>query len=1024
MQKENFTLLLIILCLFFNTQAQIITAIPANPSTDDSVTIIYNAALGNAALNNFQGPIYMHSGVITPSSNGPNDWKFISTQWGNADTNALMTNIGSNLWRKKYHIRSFYNIPQNEQVLRLAFVFRNQNGSLVGRSETNNDIFYDINLTTLNNYTSHQFVNGVLKVFSGNQFVEINAVTPKIFKVSYLSNSMPFGDSSYAVIHHQVHPTAVLNQPNALILATSQAQVIINKNPVRLRFVVGNDTLSGESSGYYEQFTEKGISLQLDATEKLYGGGFSSIFMDRRGKRIPLFNRPMFGYGFGGIGMNINIPYVVSNKGYAYFFDNYSTGFLDLGQQIGNQLKFHADDGTLRYYFIAGQDMAELTENYTLLTGRQPLPPRWSLGYIQSKYGYETQQEAQNMVNQMRQKNFPLDVLILDLFWFGSPATMGNFNWDNSRFPTPVNMMNNFKSRGIKTVLITETYFTTASTNFNFGSTNHYFGKRADGSTYVINGFWAGNSALLDMTRKSARDWFWNLYVPRINEGVDGWWCDLGEPESHPADMIHFSGPSKKQHNVYSLIWAELLHRKYAENYPNQRLFNLIRSGWAGLQRYSTFPWSGDVQRSNDGLKGQIPISLSMGLCGIPFMHNDLGGFVGGGQDDILYSRWLQLGAFFPIMRAHGSGNVPPEPYNYSTNTQNLVRSSINLRYRLLPYNYHLAYEAATIGQPLMRPMNYYHINNQALSDINTQFYWGKNLIVADLIESQNKITLPSGKWFVFEGNQSFNGNQIINYPITNSNVGVMAKAGSFIPTTRTRFSTDSYNMDSLITYFYNDLSVSVSNFDLYHDDGKNPNALATNNFEMIKYTGETFSDSILIDLEKTGTFIGAPSQRFKEFILINSFGSDTPVVYINGVQQILHSTNNYGNQSSGYQYTYQQIRFKFIWDGSIQHIVIKKGISKVNPPTSLANNEIKSGMMVYPNPAKDIVHITAASKYNEQGVMSIINLSGKELQSENIILQQGLNAFKMHIEKLSRGIYLLRINTEKQQITERIIIQ
>lgn len=123
----------------------------------------------------------------------------------------------------------------------------------------------------------------------------------------------------------------------------------------------------------------------------------------------------------------------------------------------------------------------------------------------------------------------------------------------------------------------------------------------------------------------------WNLYPPRINEGVGGWWCDLGEPENHSEGMIHQKGTARHIHNSYSMLWAKRMYEGYQQQYPDQRLFNLIRSGFAGMQRYSTFPWSGDVQRSWSGLKVQIPNMLGMSMSGIGYMHSDIGGFTGGG---------------------------------------------------------------------------------------------------------------------------------------------------------------------------------------------------------------------------------------------------------------------------------------------------------------------------------------------------------------------------------------------------------
>ena len=145
----------------------------------------------------------------------------------------------------------------------------------------------------------------------------------------------------------------------------------------------------------------------------------------------------------------------------------------------------------------------------------------------------------------------------------------------------------------------------------------------------------------------------------------------------------------------------------YRNDYPTQRVFNLTRSGHAGMQRYGTFPWSGDVHRGWEGMRAQLPIMLSMGMNGVGYMSSDLGGFNGGVYDQELFTRWVQFGAFTPIMRPHGSNGIASEPIYYSDPYKSVVRDYSKLRYRMLPYNYSLAYENSMTGTPLARPMNY-----------------------------------------------------------------------------------------------------------------------------------------------------------------------------------------------------------------------------------------------------------------------------------------------------------------------------
>ena len=203
-------------------------------------------------------------------------------------------------------------------------------------------------------------------------------------------------------------------------------------------------------------------------------------------------------------------------------------------------------------------------------------------------------------------------------------------------------MIADFDADGVNTILITEPYILTTSSNWGPAEANDYLAHDAAGNALVLDNFWAGDAGLLDITYPPAADWFWGFYQDLIDQGVGGWWCDLGEPEAHPDEMQHFAGSAAKVHNLYSLLWAKRIHEGYEEHFPQQRLFNLIRSGYAGMQRLSTFPWSGDVQRSFEGLRAQLPIMLNMGLSGVAYQGSDIGGFDCGAFDPELYVRWMQ----------------------------------------------------------------------------------------------------------------------------------------------------------------------------------------------------------------------------------------------------------------------------------------------------------------------------------------------------------------------------------------------
>ena len=207
--------------------------------------------------------------------------------------------------------------------------------------------------------------------------------------------------------------------------------------------------------------------------------------------------------------------------------------------------------------------------------------------------------------------------------------------------------------------------------------------------------FYFGNTGLVDVFNEKARDWFWQPYKMLFDQGIAGIWGDLGEPEVHPGDARHFlseagvEASGDEVHNAFGHEWTRMVYEKQVAEYPDMRSMIMMRSGFAGTQRYGIIPWTGDVSRSWGGLKPQVELSLSMGMTGLAYTHSDLGGFTHGVLPDHfepfnqeLYLRWLQYGVFQPVYRPHAQDGVPPEPVFQDRETRNIVRDYVRLRYR------------------------------------------------------------------------------------------------------------------------------------------------------------------------------------------------------------------------------------------------------------------------------------------------------------------------------------------------------
>ncbi|HSN61638.1 MAG TPA: TIM-barrel domain-containing protein, partial [Ferruginibacter sp.] len=495
--------------------------------------------------------------------------------------------------------------------------------------------------------------------------------------------------------------------------------------------------------GYFDSAAHKGFRFELAKNEKITGTGERSVPINRRGYKLNLYNNPWYGYSTNADNLNYSVPFILSSEGYGIFFDNPSKGYIDIGKNNRDILEYGASSGKLDFYIIPGKNADEILQKYHGLTGTQPIPARWVLGNLMSRFGYRSQQQVMETVSAMHKENIPVDAVILDLFWFGDSikGTMGNLDWTNKKaWPDPEGMISDLKNKGINTILITEPFVLKSTPNYE--PSKKYHATDSAGNPFLLTDFYFGNAGLLDIFKNETQDWFWSKYKAQINKGVAGWWGDLGEPEKHPGGIYHnlkdlgFKRLFKADevHNIYGHYWDKMLFEKYAKEYPTLRLFNLNRSGYAGSPRYGVFPWSGDVSRSWKGLEAQLPLMIGMSMSGVPYIHADAGGFAGGDGDKELYTRWLQFAVFTPVFRPHGTafGNlepgvkdIPSEAAFYDDPYKSIVRNYIQLRYQLLPYNYTLAYEQASHGKPLVRPLFYYNNADSNLYKTDNEYMWG-----------------------------------------------------------------------------------------------------------------------------------------------------------------------------------------------------------------------------------------------------------------------------------------------------------
>jgi len=721
------------------------------------------------------------------------------------------------------------------------------------------------------------------------------------YQIHFLSNKIventfiPIGEtnnlkSEAIVLKNVPYKFQILKNGNYLSFGSDYITILVNKSPFQITYKDNvNHTLISEKLGYTKKDSTETLSFNLDNSEVLYGGGARALGMNRRGNRLQLYNRAHYGYETKAELMNFCIPLVMSSKLYAVHFDNPAIGYLDLDSKKDNTLTYETITGRKTYQVIIGDTWEDLIANYTDLTGKQPLPARWTLGNFSSRFGYHTQDEVENTIRKFEQNQIPVDAVILDLYWFGKTikGTMGNLDWNKDNFPNPEKMIADLNAKGVKTVLITEPFILTTSSKWQETIDKNVLVKDKFNKPATWD-FYFGNTSVVDIFKPEGAAWFWNVYKRLINQGVGGMWGDLGEPEVFPSKVITAGGKADEVHNIYGHNWAKLLADGYKKDFPTQRPFILMRAGYSGSQRFGMVPWSGDVSRSWGGLQSQMEIALQMGMQGLGYMHSDLGGFAGDYFDNELYLRWLQYGVFNPIFRPHAQEEVASEVARKDIVTMAKAKKSVELRYQLMPYNYTLSFDNNQKGTPLMRPLFFEEPNNNVLSSVAGTYLWGNDFLVTPITKSgvtSTEIYFPkSSNWFDFYTNEKHNAGSTETVKVNADYIPTFVRGGSFIPMIETIQNTTNYSLANFNLHYYFDETVPNSIGKLYNDDGTTPNAFEKGQYEILNFTSVNNGKSLIIKMA------AVPGKNFTTTnknvsLLIHNIKAKR--IFVNGQEQI-----------------------------------------------------------------------------------------------------------------------------------------
>jgi alpha-glucosidase (family GH31 glycosyl hydrolase) len=706
--------------------------------------------------------------------------------------------------------------------------------------------------------------------------VKLELVDANVARVRMEPSGFAFStNASFTVVKQWSRPPISVVDGDPLTVTTSGLRVEVNKNPFRLTFRKpdGSAWLGGASSDGFssledDTLTNRGVTFQMASGERFYGLGLVlGQPLSYRGQIRSLYNdRARFQYGAM---TDMAVPLVLSSKGYGVFLDNTFSQLWDFICSDGTHWRASVTGGELDYYFIGANSLADALNRYTQITGRAPLPPRWALGYMQSRYGYRNWSQMYAARDTFRTNDMPCDALILDLYWWGQANQMGALRWDPMNFPDASTNLAALSASGIKVISIHEEYLNSdnppAQTNFDQAAALHYLVSSNEQMTVpslLENKGFYDTAGYFDFLNPAARRWWFTKIKPLVDDGIAGFWTDLGEPEQdHRGDFLYGGHRESEIHNVYNLLWHQALADGFATYYPNSRLYILSRSGFAGDQRFGVGHWTNDTRANWQTLAAHLNALCNYGLSGMSYFGSDIGGFSGMPSDE-LYTRWFQFGAFCPVFRAHGKDPKPVAPYEFGPQVLERCRTMMKLRYRLLPYIYTTARETFDTGMPMCRalPLAFPHDTNVVLN--GTQFMFGSNIMVAPVTTqgmTSRSVYLPEGSWIDLWSGQSVTGPVTTNWPAPIERIPAFYRDNSITPlgpdVESSQF--DDGTRRGLRIYCSTKAVGTV-----YDDDGAS-NGYRSHEFATTSVNATKSHDAVTVDIGgAVGSYTGEPTQR------------------------------------------------------------------------------------------------------------------------------------------------------------------
>jgi alpha-glucosidase (family GH31 glycosyl hydrolase) len=602
--------------------------------------------------------------------------------------------------------------------------------------------------------------------------LSLTAVTDRSLRVSFIplddaSAERKLKDSTVLDLKTLSKPALkVRSLPAVRTARLGGLQVKISPHPLRINVTRTNGVAVQEL-----QIDEATGQIQFGCGKgPIFGLGEGGPQFDRRGDNDPM-KSSQEAYNKAAFGGRMPVPWLVSS-GWALFF-HFPQGAIDLSGDQGRFTPFPSESALPIDFFVSGfgQPVEAMTE-YAKLTGFPSMPPLWALGYEQSHRTIEDRDFVFSVAKTFREKQLPADVLIyLGTGWAPSGWNKGHrsFEFNPKVFPDPPTDIQGLKDLHFKVIL------------HEMGPPKDLHGRASDTPQ--------GN----DLNEAAN---YWKLHVPLEKLGVDGWWPDEGENLSRESRLarirMYWEGPQMER--------------------PNLRPYTLNRAGYAGMQRFGGWLWSGDLNSTWETLKNQVPVGINTALSGVPYWGTDIGGFFSTKElTGELYARWFEFGTFCPIFRSHGrpsllrfpwswnlgkmgepeaspevAGSALPDPSEFHNPAiEPICKKYLDLRYQMLPYIYSAAREAHDTGLPLIRALWLYYSDDPVAAQTGDEYLWGRDMLVAPITErgaTSKRIYLPHGTWYDFWTGERQEGGRTLERKVDLATTPLYVRGGAILP--------------------------------------------------------------------------------------------------------------------------------------------------------------------------------------------------------------------------------------------------